>query len=149
MSTKYEALVCFHCRSFAVLRLPRAWSHDCADRTKRSRQNYPFALALLCFVSICNSAVLDVLAGKKTGGRITGEILLNGRPRDVRSIALCHCISLHWLLEQDSFNRIAGYCEQVDSHDATSTIREAIMFSAELRLPAEMPHAEKVRRVDK
>lgn len=64
------------------------------------------------------STLLDVLAGKKTGGVITGEISVNGRPRDA------------------SFARLAGYVEQFDSHDPMQTIREAIEFSAELRLDA-------------
>jgi ABC-type multidrug transport system ATPase subunit len=44
------------------------------------------------------TTLLDVLAGKKTGGYITNDALVNGKPRD------------------KSFSRIAGYVEQFDSH---------------------------------
>jgi ABC-type multidrug transport system ATPase subunit len=64
------------------------------------------------------TTLLDVLAGKKTGGEITGELLVNGLPRD-QSVA-----------------RIYGYCEQSDSHNERSSVREAVRFSAMLRLPA-------------
>jgi hypothetical protein len=43
-----------------------------------------------------------VLAGKKTGGTISGEILVNGSPPDYRG----------------SFSRVAGYVEQVSSSAA-------------------------------
>jgi ABC-type multidrug transport system ATPase subunit/ABC-type multidrug transport system permease subunit len=66
----------------------------------------------------CLLALLDVLAGKKTGGTISGELLVNGLPRD------------------PSFFRIAGYVEQFDSHNEKSTVREAVRFAAMLRLPA-------------
>ena len=41
------------------------------------------------------ATLMDVIAGRKTGGEITGEILFNGRPRD------------------QFFSRYTGYCEQV------------------------------------
>ena len=44
------------------------------------------------------STLLDVLAGKKTGGTITGTILVNGLPPDYAG----------------SFSRVAGYVEQYD-----------------------------------
>ena len=53
------------------------------------------------------STLLDVLANKKTGGKIEGEILINGVPRD-----------------DATFPRIAGYVEQSDSHYPTMTVRE-------------------------
>lgn len=62
------------------------------------------------------TTLLDVIAGRKTGGKVNGEILLNGRPKD------------------DTFSRYAGYCEQMDSHMPTLTVREALSVSAALRL---------------
>ncbi|KAF1325153.1 Pleiotropic drug resistance protein abc superfamily, partial [Globisporangium splendens] len=61
---------------------------------------------------------MDVLAGRKTGGRFEGQILVNGEPKDPLT-----------------FSRIAGYCEQMDIHSGGATIREALVFSARLRLP--------------
>lgn len=63
------------------------------------------------------STLLDVLANKKTGGTMKGEILVNGKPRD------------------ETFSRLTGYVEQTDSHDIFCTVRQAVEFSAMLRLP--------------
>ena len=65
------------------------------------------------------STLLDVLAGKKTSGNIEGEMLVNGKPKD------------------ETFTRIAGYVEQFDSHNAMSTVQEAIAFSGRMRLATE------------
>ena len=70
------------------------------------------------------STLLDVLAGKKTSGKIEGEILVNGRPKDA------------------AFTRIAGYVEQSDSINPMSTVREAIAFSGRMRLPQKFSDAE-------
>lgn len=72
------------------------------------------------------STLLDVIACKKTSGTITGTLLVNGAPPD------------------DTFARIAGYVEQFDSHIETSTVEEAVRFSAQLRLnePDEVVEAE-------
>jgi ABC-type multidrug transport system ATPase subunit len=58
------------------------------------------------------------LAGRKTVGRITGDILVNGQPK-----------------QTESFARLTGYVEQMDIHIGTATVREALQFSAKLRLP--------------
>lgn len=63
---------------------------------------------------------MDVLAGRKTGGRIVGNISVNGEPKD-----------------PTTFSRIAGYCEQMDIHSGGATIAEALQFAAQLRLPAD------------
>lgn len=62
---------------------------------------------------------MDVLAGRKTGGRIVGDITVNGEPKDPAT-----------------FSRIAGYCEQMDIHSGGASILEALEFAAKLRLPA-------------
>jgi ABC-type multidrug transport system ATPase subunit len=61
---------------------------------------------------------MDVIAGRKTVGRITGSILVNGQPK-----------------EQRSWARICGYVEQNDIHNPYTTVKEALHFSARLRLP--------------
>ena len=71
------------------------------------------------------STLLDVLARRKTGGKITGEILINGRKAD------------------SQLNRIIGYVEQQDIHNPTQTVLEALEFSATVRSCTSQP-----RRVD-
>ncbi|CAM9128278.1 unnamed protein product [Scytosiphon promiscuus] len=63
------------------------------------------------------TTLLDVLAGRKTGGTITGDIRLNGHPK-----------------QQKTFTRVAGYVEQQDMHSALVTVKEALQFSAAMRL---------------
>lgn len=51
--------------------------------------------------------------------------------------------------ERDSsFQRKTGYVQQQDLHVPTSTVREALEFSAILRQPAEYSHEQKIRYVD-
>ena len=78
------------------------------------------------------STLLDVLAGLKNQGTISGELLINGRPRD------------------EMFTSIVGYAEQFDSHSPLATIFEAVRFSGRLRLPSTVTDHEldkKVRNV--
>ena len=77
------------------------------------------------------STLLDVLAEKKTGGKIEHErLLVNGKPIN------------------EFYSRISGYVEQTDSHLPTATVRESIEMSAALRLDPCMTSANKQRRVD-
>lgn len=76
------------------------------------------------------TTLLDVLAQRKTEGTIHGEILVDGRPLSV------------------SFQRSAGYCEQLDVHEPLTTVREALEFSALLRQSRETPDSEKLAYVD-
>ena len=64
------------------------------------------------------TTLMDVIAGRKTAGVIEGEILVNGYPKITAT-----------------FNRMCGYVEQTDNHLASQTVREALHFSAKLRLP--------------
>lgn len=63
-------------------------------------------------------------------GVITGSMLVNGRERDA------------------SFQRKTGYVQQQDLHLSTSTVREALNFSALLRQPAKVPRKEKLAYVE-
>ena len=74
--------------------------------------------------------MLDVLASRTTMGVITGEMLVDGRERNT------------------GFQRKTGYVQQQDLHLATSTVREALVFSAILRQPKLTPLKEKVAYVD-
>ncbi|CAM9519315.1 unnamed protein product, partial [Laminaria digitata] len=74
------------------------------------------------------TTLLDVLAGRKTGGTITGDIRLNGHPKI-----------------QKTFTRqvVAGYVEQQDMHSTVVTVKEALMFSATMRLEEELVDKER------
>ncbi|POM67096.1 ATP-binding cassette (ABC) Superfamily [Phytophthora palmivora] len=77
------------------------------------------------------TTLMDVIAGRKTKGKIEGEILLNGHPATDLAI-----------------RRSTGYCEQMDIHSASSTIREALTFSAFLRQGADVPASTKYESVN-
>jgi ABC-type multidrug transport system fused ATPase/permease subunit len=76
-------------------------------------------IALMGASGAGKTTLLDVLSGRKNTGKQTGQIFLNGFLKDKRT-----------------FNRSASYCEQNDLHMPLTTVREAIAFSAELRLPS-------------
>ena len=76
------------------------------------------------------TTLLDVLASRVTMGVVTGQMLVNGRQRD------------------SGFQRKTGYVQQQDLHLATSTVREALNFSALLRQPKTIPKKEKLEYVD-
>ncbi|XP_027344794.1 pleiotropic drug resistance protein 1-like isoform X3 [Abrus precatorius] len=67
------------------------------------------------------TTLMDVLAGRKTGGYIDGSIKVSGYPK-----------------KQETFARISGYCEQNDIHSPHVTVYESLVYSAWLRLPAEV-----------
>ncbi|KAK9282203.1 hypothetical protein L1049_005115 [Liquidambar formosana] len=77
------------------------------------------------------TTLMDVLAGRKTGGYVEGDIKISGFPK-----------------KQETFARISGYCEQNDIHSPQVTIRESLIYSAFLRLPKEVRKEEKMIFVD-
>ena len=64
---------------------------------------------------------MDLIAGRKNVGVVEGTILINGFPQNLQT-----------------FNRLCGYVEQNDLHFPFTTVREALEFSAQLRLPPEV-----------
>jgi ATP-binding cassette, subfamily G (WHITE), member 2, PDR len=76
------------------------------------------------------TTLLDVLAARASVGVVFGETLVDGRPRDA------------------SFQRKTGYVQQQDLHLDTSTVREALQFSALLRQPASTSKREKLDYVE-
>jgi ABC-type multidrug transport system ATPase subunit len=74
------------------------------------------------------TTLMDVLAGRKTGGYIEGSIFISGFPK-----------------RQETFARISGYCEQVDIHSPNVTVYESLLYSAWLRLAKDVN--VKVRKV--
>ncbi|CAL9131904.1 unnamed protein product [Musa acuminata var. zebrina] len=77
------------------------------------------------------TTLMDVLAGRKTGGYIEGDIRISGYPK-----------------KQETFARISGYCEQNDIHSPQVTVRESLIYSAFLRLHKEVSDEEKLKFVD-
>lgn len=75
--------------------------------------------------------MLNCLAQRVKTGVVTGEMLVDGRPLP------------------KSFQRSTGYVEQMDIHEHTSTVREALQFSALLRQPKEVPKEEKYEYVER
>ncbi|QRV86887.1 ABC transporter G family member 11 [Ceratobasidium sp. AG-Ba] len=76
------------------------------------------------------TTLLDVLANRKTIGVIGGDVLIAGQRTGV------------------AFQRGTAYCEQLDVHESTATVREALRFSAYLRQPYEVSKEEKDNYVE-
>ncbi|KAK4227403.1 putative ABC transporter [Podospora fimiseda] len=77
------------------------------------------------------TTLLNTLSQRQRVGVVTGDMLVDGKPLG------------------GDFQRGTGFVEQMDLHDETATIREAIEFSALLRQSREIPRAEKLEYVDK
>ncbi|KPM44406.1 ABC transporter CDR4 [Neonectria ditissima] len=76
------------------------------------------------------TTLLDVLATRVTMDVVSGDMLVDGKLRD------------------ESFQRKTGYVQQQDLHLHTSTVREALSFSALLRQPSHYTKQEKLAYVD-
>jgi ATP-binding cassette subfamily G (WHITE) protein 2 (SNQ2) len=77
------------------------------------------------------TTLLNTLSQRQKLGVVGGEMLVDGKG-----------------LGRD-FQRGTGFCEQMDLHDGTATIREALEFSAILRQDREVSREEKIAYVDK
>jgi ABC-type multidrug transport system ATPase subunit len=73
--------------------------------------------ALMGVTGAGKTTLMDVLAGRKTGGYIDGNISISGYPK-----------------KQKTFARICGYCEQNDIHSPHVTVYESLYYSAWFRL---------------
>ncbi|KAL6306522.1 pleiotropic drug resistance ABC transporter [Sparassis latifolia] len=76
------------------------------------------------------TTLLNVLSERTTGGVVTGQRFLDGQPLPL------------------DFHARTGYCQQMDVHLSSTTVREALLFSAKLRQPQSVPLAEKEAFVD-
>ncbi|XP_074286395.1 pleiotropic drug resistance protein 1-like isoform X3 [Silene latifolia] len=77
--------------------------------------------ALMGVTGAGKTTLMDVLAGRKTTGYVHGGIYISGYPK-----------------KQETFARISGYVEQADIHSPHVTVYEALLFSAWLRLSADV-----------
>ncbi|KAK8157656.1 LOW QUALITY PROTEIN: ABC-2 type transporter-domain-containing protein [Phyllosticta citrichinensis] len=76
------------------------------------------------------TTLLNTLSQRANVGTVAGEILVDGKPLP------------------DSFQRSTGFAEQMDIHESTATVREALRFSAELRQPRDVSIEEKHDHVE-
>jgi ATP-binding cassette subfamily G (WHITE) protein 2 (PDR) len=76
------------------------------------------------------TTLLDVLAQRVSMGVVTGDMFVSGKPLD------------------ESFQRKTGYVQQQDLHLETTTVREALRFSAMLRQPKSVSRKEKFEFVE-
>jgi ATP-binding cassette subfamily G (WHITE) protein 2 (SNQ2) len=77
------------------------------------------------------TTLLNTLSQRQSTGVVGGEMLVDGKDLG------------------KGFQRGTGFCEQMDLHDGTATIREALEFSAILRQDKGIPRQEKIEYVDK
>ncbi|KAL5339680.1 ABC-2 type transporter-domain-containing protein [Aspergillus crustosus] len=87
-------------------------------------------IALMGASGAGKTTLLNTLAQRQRTGVITGDMLVDGRPLGT------------------DFQRGTGFCEQMDLHDNTATIREALEFSALLRQDRNVPREEKIAYVN-
>ena len=76
------------------------------------------------------TTLLDVLASRKNIGKISGDMLVDG------------------IAPGTAFQRGTSYAEQLDVHESTQTVREALRFSANLRQQYEVSQEEKYAYVE-
>lgn len=87
-------------------------------------------VALMGATGAGKTTLMDVIAGRKTGGRVVGDIIVNGELKDPAY-----------------FSRITAYCEQMDIHSEAASIYEALVFSANLRLPPNFTEEQRMTLV--
>jgi ABC-type multidrug transport system fused ATPase/permease subunit len=76
------------------------------------------------------TTLMDVIAGYKTGGKITGDILIHGAPKN-----------------GNLWRRISGYAEQNDILNPYLSVLETLEFTAKCRLPPDTDHDDVMARV--
>tara|TARA_R110002003_G_scaffold357_5_gene19117 strand:- start:4659 stop:8123 length:3465 start_codon:yes stop_codon:yes gene_type:complete len=76
------------------------------------------------------TTLLNTLAQRINFGVVRGDFLVDGKTLP------------------SSFQRSTGFAEQMDVHESTATVREALQFSARLRQPKETPLQEKYDYVE-
>jgi len=88
-------------------------------------------MALMGASGAGKTTLLNTLSQRQTVGVVSGDMLVDGNAPGA------------------DFQRGTGFVEQMDLHDETATIREALEFSALLRQSRDIPRKEKLEYVDK
>lgn len=88
-------------------------------------------IALMGASGAGKTTLLNTLAQRQKMGVVKGDMLVDGHPLGA------------------DFQRGTGFCEQMDLHDNTATIREALEFSAILRQDRDVPRQEKIDYVNR
>lgn len=115
------------------LRLCQARAADRLDVSRPNLKAYHSRIDLTCCRGASGAGkttLLDVLARRKNIGTISGDVLVDG------------------IAPGTAFQRGTSYAEQLDVHEATQTVREALRFSADLRQPYEVAQEEKYNYVE-
>ncbi|KAK4095235.1 hypothetical protein Purlil1_31 [Purpureocillium lilacinum] len=88
-------------------------------------------LTALCGASGAGkTTLLTALSQTNFSGQVDGEVLVGNRPPG------------------PTYRKKTGFAQQMDLHEGTATVREALEFSAVLRQPAEFTKAERLAYVD-
>ncbi|ORY44432.1 P-loop containing nucleoside triphosphate hydrolase protein [Rhizoclosmatium globosum] len=77
------------------------------------------------------STFLDILAGKSKSGIVTGSVLFDNIP-----------------MSPQLQRNLIGFVDQEDTLMPTLTVRETLMFSAQLRLPESISKEDKIKKVN-
>ena len=89
---------------------------------------FTYNMLTCCF--FLQTTLMDVIAGYKTGGKITGDILIDSKPKD-----------------ENTWKKISGYAEQNDILNPYLTVIETLRFTASCRLPHNMDKEERVQQI--
>ncbi|EWY89807.1 hypothetical protein FOYG_07462 [Fusarium oxysporum NRRL 32931] len=87
-------------------------------------------VALMGVSGAGKTTLLNALAQRMSSGQVQGEFYVGGNPLPA------------------SFKSEVGYVQQQDVHLETSTVREALQFSAMLRQPRDIPKSQKLQSVE-
>ncbi|KAF9785581.1 hypothetical protein IL306_005717 [Fusarium sp. DS 682] len=87
-------------------------------------------VALMGVSGAGKTTLLNALAQRMPSGQVKGEFYVDGKPLPA------------------SFKSDVGYVQQQDVHLETSTVREALQFSAMLRQPRNIPKSQKLASVE-
>lgn len=79
---------------------------------------------------LAQTTLMDVIAGYKTGGTITGDIMIDDKPKD-----------------EATWKKISGYAEQNDILNPYLTVIETLRFTASCRLPKGVDKEERVQQI--
>ncbi|XP_048733666.1 ATP-binding cassette sub-family G member 8-like [Ostrea edulis] len=118
-----------------ALQLPWEWIDDAVPQ--QVLQNVSFSvksgqmLAILGTSGSGKTSLLDVLAGRNDGGSVEGEMFLNGVSWTRQMVRSC-----------------SAYVRQDDRLLAHLTVKETLMFVAQLKLPSSFQKEEIENRVD-